>query len=305
MSNIIQKDTPLYPKILWQRPVHAYKHGAGKIMILAGSKGSSGEAILTCEAVFRSGTGILLLGFPEGLKTLYKDILPESMTLELPETPGGTLAKKADQLILENINSCDAIIIGPGLSNNAETIQLIWELVFSIKKPIVLDSDGIYALTKGIEVLMSKEDEAFAADYLSKRHGELILCISPGEAKKILKALREEYKDQEITQKIAEKLGCTVVLKEHSPTMSTNKGLNITTLLGGPELAVGGLQSVLSGVIGSFVGGNPSSHPEAIATAVFLHTLAAKIASEKHEGKVILASDIVRYLPSAIKKAEE
>lgn len=97
------------------------------------------------------------------------------MTLELPETPGHTLAKRADVIILDNAQTCDVVIIGPGLSQNAETTQLIWELVFAIEKPIVLDADGITALAKGIEVMRTHESEQFMKDYLSGRPNELII----------------------------------------------------------------------------------------------------------------------------------
>jgi len=69
---------------LWERPVHMYKYQAGKVLIIAGSRGMAGAAVLTTEATFRSGTGILLLGFPQNLLDVYKGILPEAMTLPLP-----------------------------------------------------------------------------------------------------------------------------------------------------------------------------------------------------------------------------
>jgi len=314
MSKLIYQDNILFPKILWQRPVHYYKSEAGKIMVLAGSKGMSGAAILTCEAVFRSGTGILVLGFPEGLKGIYKDVLPEAMTLELPETPGHTLAKKADTLILDNVNSCDVVIIGPGLSGNAETIQLIWELIFSIEKPIVLDADGILAFAKGIEVMRTHESEHFMHEYLARRTNELIITPHPGEAAKLCGALKlskkytnkyiDENKD-EVASILAEKLACTVVLKGHHTVIATNTGGVIITRVGGPELATAGSGDVLSGVIGSFMGQNPDKHLEALATAVFLHAKAGELAKEKVGERSVIASDIVRYLPRAIKNAEE
>jgi NAD(P)H-hydrate epimerase len=313
MTKPIYQDKLLYPKILWQRPVHFYKSQAGKIMVLAGSKGMSGAAILTCEAVFRSGTGILVLGFPEGLKSIYKEVLPEAMTLELPETPGHTLAKKAEDLILDNVKGCDVVIIGPGLSQNAETTQLIWELVFSIERPIVLDADGITAFAKGIEVMREHENEAFMTEYLTKRPNELIITPHPGEAAKLCTALKldkkytnkyvDEHKD-EIATILADKLACTVVLKGYHTVIATNTGDAIITRVGGPELATAGSGDVLSGIIGSFVGQNPEKHLEAIATAVFLHAKAGELAKEKVGERSVIASDIIRYLPIIIKELE-
>jgi len=314
MSKIVYQDELLYPKILWQRPVHFYKAEAGKIMILAGSKNMSGAAILACEAVFRSGTGILVLGFPEGLKGIYKGVLPEAMTLELPETPSQTLAKAADKLILENVRGCDVVIIGPGLSQNAETIQLIWELIFSIKKPVVLDADGINALAKGIEVMRTHESEQFMFDYLATRPNELIITPHPGEAAKLMSALKmdKKYTNRYIELHMAEtatilanKLACTVVLKGIQTMIATNTGDTIITRVAGSDAATSSSGDVLSSVIGSFVGQNPKKHLEGIATAVYLHDLATKLASTSTGKEHILASDVIRYLGEAIKQAEE
>lgn len=305
----------LFPKILWSRPVHFYKAEAGKILVLAGSKGMSGAAILTCEAVFRSGTGILVLGFPEKLRPVYREILPEAMTLALPETPSGSLAKKAQANILEQTNASDVVIIGPGLSTNAETIQLIWELIFEIDKPIVLDADGLTALAKGIEVIRTKESVEFVKDYFKKIKNQLIITPHPGEAAKILKALKlgelksikaeyiENHKEK-IAPYLAEILNAIVVLKGHDTVIAEPNGRVVVNRVGGPELATAGAGDVLSGIVGSFIGQNPNRVFEAICTAVYLHGLAGKIGKEKVGERSLIASDIIRYLPEAIKKAE-
>ncbi len=317
MNKIIVQEKLLYPKILWQRPVHFYKAQAGKIFVLAGSKGMSGASILTCEAVFRSGTGILLLGFPSGLKTIYKEILPEAMTLELPETPSISVAKRAEAIILENVESCDTVIIGPGLSQNAETIQLIWQLIFEIKKPIILDADGINALAKGIEVIRSKESLEFLEEYFTKRKNKLIITPHPGEALKLLNAgdfeelenkkLDTKYIEENkkiITPLLSKKLKATVILKGHDTTISDADGSIVINRIGGPELATAGSGDVLSGIVGSFIAQNPNNHFEAACTAVYLHGLAGKLAKEKIGERSVIASDIIRYLPEAIKQAE-
>src|SRR3990172_12459739 len=121
MLKILIQDKILYPDILWKRPVYFYKAKAGRLLILAGSQGKSGAAILTSEAAFRSGTGVLTLGFPEGLKNVYKGLLPDAMTLPLAETPSHSLAKRSEKEILEYVDSVDLAVIGPGLSQNAET----------------------------------------------------------------------------------------------------------------------------------------------------------------------------------------
>jgi NAD(P)H-hydrate epimerase len=317
MDKIIYQDKVLYPAILWERPVHFYKAQAGKIFLLAGSKGMTGAAILTCEAVFRSGTGILTLGFPETIKDVYKDILPEAMTLPLPSTPSGSVAKRAHDLILEQITSCDVVVIGPGLSTNAETIQLVWELLFEIEKPIVLDADGLSAYAKGIEVIRSEESLIFLDEYLLKKKGKLILTPHAGEAEKIMKAGKfDEFSGKKINPKyielhkkeiapfLSEKLHATVVLKGHDTVIADTRGRIVINKTGGPELATSGTGDILSGIIGSFVAQNPDKVFESICTAVYLHGVAGEMATEKIGERSVIASDIIRYLPEAIKKSE-
>lgn len=317
MPNTTYQAKPLFPKLLWQRPVHFYKAEAGKVMVLAGSKTMTGAAILTCEAVFRSGTGILILGFPEGLKSIYREILPEAMTLPLPETQAQTIAKKAEGTILEQAKACDSIVIGPGLSQNAETIHLVWQLAFDIEKPIILDADGLFALAKGIEVMRTKEDINFLTEFFQNRKRELVLTPHPGEALKLLSVMKlPELKKDKLTADGIEKnkerfapilaqiLHSIVVLKGADTVIATPDGKIVINKVGGPELATAGSGDVLSGIVGSFVGQNPNQVFEACCTAVYLHGLSGVLAKEKIGERSLIASDIIRYLPEAIKKAE-
>jgi NAD(P)H-hydrate epimerase len=313
--DIINQTKPLFPKLLWNRPVHYYKTQAGRILVLAGSKGMTGAAILTCEAVFRSGTGILLLGFPKSLKQIYKEILPEAMTLELPETPSISISKKAEPEILDQAKASDMVVIGPGMSTNAETIQVIWQLLFEIEKPIVLDADGLTAFAKGIEVLRTKESIDFMRDYLKKIKNALVITPHPQEAARIINAAKfDEYKKvkadyiekhkEEIAPFMANHFNAIVVLKGHNTVIAEPNGRVVVNRGGGPELATAGSGDVLSGIVGSFIGQNPKQIFEAICTAVYLHGLSGQISKEKVGERSVLASDVIRYLPEAIKRAE-
>lgn len=323
MDYLIQNKL-LFPEILWERPVYYYKSRAGKILILAGSSGKSGAAILTSEAAFRSGTGVLTVGFPEGLKNIYKGLLPDAMTLALPETHGHSLAKRGDKEIIEFSKSVDLVLIGPGLSQNSETLALVWELLFSIEKPVLLDADGLGAFALGLKLLKEKSGEEGIKEYLKKRSSQTIMTPHPGEALTILKNIGL-VKDRKINSETIDKnkekyaplladfLNMIVVLKGHDTVIAEPKGRVLVNKTGGPELAVSGTGDVLSGIIGSFVSQN--LHPtkngragkvfEAASTAVYLHGLAGKFAKQELGERSVMATDVVKYLPKAIKKAEE
>jgi len=303
----------LYPEILWERPVHYYKSKAGRVLVVAGSRGMAGAALLTCEAAFRSGTGIVTLAFPEELKNSFTGILPEAMTLALPQTHSGSLARKSKELILEQLKSTDLIVIGPGLSTNTETVQLVWGLLQEVKKPIVIDADALKAIAYGIDAIRSRDGVELVGAYFKKIETKIILTPHPGEAGKILSALginkpktKPEYIERnkaESAQVISEKLNATVILKGHNTTIVSPRKI-IIDKVGGPELATAGSGDVLSGIVGSFVAQNPQKSFGAIATAVYLHSLAGKLAKETLGERSVKAGDIIKYLPKAIKKAE-
>lgn len=311
MEDVIYQDKLLYPEILWERPVHYYKAQAGKAFLLAGSKGTAGTAILSLEAIFRSGTGILTLGFPDILQGDLKNILPEAMALPLPSTLSGSIAKAAHKEIVSQVKSCDVCVLGPGLSTNAETTQLIWELAFEIEKPVILEADGVTAFARGIEVMRGKESLEFLDEYMTKRKGDLVIAVRPGEVEKIIKAGKfEEFKDKkidlkyveahkrELTRFLAEKLNAIVILSDNETVISQKGERLVVNRSSGEEIGI------LAGMIGSFMAQNSDKMFEAICTAAYLYGKVGEIAKKKIGDRKLIASDIIRYLPEAIKGEE-
>ncbi len=305
----------LFPDILWEMPQNIYKRQRGKVLIIAGSKGMTGAAALVCESAFRSGGGIVVLGFPEKLKDIYKKILPEAMTLPLPSTKEGSLSLKAFDQIKNKEDDFDIIALGPGLSANPETVQLIWQLIFAIGKPLVLDADGINALTKGIKVIKQKKDKTEIEKYISKRKTETVITPHPQEASKLFNALKEkgeksktpEFIDKnrlKIAPALSEKLKFIVVLKGNNTVISNKKGQIVINKTGNPAMATAGMGDVLVGIISTLCAQNLTKIFEATCTAVYLHGLAGDLACKKIGQRSIIASDIIKFLPKAIKKAE-
>ncbi len=312
IEKIIQKNI-LYPEIIWERPVHYYKNQGGRIFILAGSRGSANKASLVCEAVFRSGTGIITLGFPDILKNLYKDFLPEEMTLLLPSTPGGTIAQKSKEMILEQIKSSDVILVGPGISVNSETIHLIWDVIINATKTVVICDDAIFAFIKGIEVLRSKEDEKYLIDYFRNIKNELVIILSVDDIFKILHATKfNDYTKpnisfikkhlDEILSFLSKKFNSTFFANESEQIIVKDEKVIINLNKYKKEIIS---VELVSAIISSFIGQNPDKIIESAATASFLLNSALNLAHEKDIEKRIMSSDILREIPEAIKKAEK
>ncbi len=314
MAEIVYQNKLLYPDILWQRPVHYYKSKAGRVLVVAGSRGMAGAALMTCEAAFRSGTGILTLAFPEELKSNFTGVLPEAMTLALPQTHSGSIARNALILLDEQLKVSDLVIIGPGLSTNTETVQFVWELLQKLKVPVLIDADGLKALAYGIDAIRHKEGLESVKDYFKKLKTSIIITPHVGEAAKLLAALDVpkqksatnyiETHKTEAAEIIEDYTGAAVVLKGHQ-TIIHHAEKTVIDTMGGPELATGGSGDVLSGIIGSFVAQNPTKPFEATVTAVYLHSLAGRLAKKNLGERSVMAGDIIKYIPQAIKKAEE
>src|SRR3990167_8864280 len=116
----------------------------GRVFVVAGSSGLSGACVM---AALRSGAGLVTVGVPKSLTLPLAKRLTEAMTLPLPETKQGTLARSAARPVLKFLAKEDVLAIGPGLSLNRDTQAVIREVVLSSKKPMVIDADGLNAFS--------------------------------------------------------------------------------------------------------------------------------------------------------------
>lgn len=292
--NILNQDHLLFPEILWKRPQNIYKRQCGKILILAGSRGMAGAATLATEAAFRSGAGVVLLGFPDALKDVYKKVLPDTMSMPLESTPAGSISIKAYSNIIKITTDIDIVAVGPGLSKNNETVKLIQKLITNIDKPLILDADGINALTDKTSLL-------------TKRPGPTIITPHPGEAGRLMQMKPEAInKDRiKIVQKMASKFNTITVLKGSQTMICEPEGRVVINQSGGPELATAGTGDVLLGITATFCSQNLNKLFEATSTACYLHGLVGDILREKIGERSVIASDIIKALPKAIQKAEK
>lgn len=302
----------LYPEILWERPVHRYKSDGGRILVIAGSRGNQNEALLLCEAIFRSGTGIITLAFPEELKASYAGIIPSEMTLALPQTHSGSLARQSKEQILGHLSAIDLVLLGPGVSTNTETVQLVWELLPLIRKPLIIDDDGLRAIIYGTEAIMGKAGIEGVNEYFQKLKAKIIVTPNVSDLVQILNALGQKkvirkptHIDNhlpEILAIIREHLGVDIILKRDEVVLFNGKKLIIDKV---PKRQIKSVNTdLLPGIVASFVAQNSHQPFRAASVAVYLNTLANEIAfSEKVDG-LVSSNEVLQALPKAIKEAE-
>ncbi len=276
--------------IIKERSQDVHKGHFGHLFVLSGSVGKTGAAALCCTGALRVGTGLVTLGIPESLNGYMEVKLTEAMTEPLEETVERTLSIRAFEKIKALLERKTAIALGPGISTNYETVELVHRIVKEISLPMVIDADGINALSLNRDILMGHK-------------GEIILTPHPGEFSRLSDISIQEIKERRIdlVREFSERYRVYLVLKGARTLIGTPDGDVIINPTGNPGMATGGMGDVLTGMIGGFLaqGYQPV---EACQLGVFLHGMAADmIMAEK--GRVgYTASEVADRIIETIEK---
>lgn len=275
--------------LLPRRKPDTHKKEVGKVLVIAGSLGMTGAAVLTADSALRSGAGLVTLGIPKSLNSIIEEKLTEVMTVPLPETPECTLDTKAYQKVMELAASFDVIAIGPGISGSDSTRALVKKLVLDLDRPMVIDADGLNALIDDVEIL-------------KKRRYPTVITPHPGELGGLLGVQVEEIQNDRLdfARKTAQEWEVVVVLKGARSIIASPEKTAII-LAGNPGMASAGTGDVLTGFISSFVGQGLDLY-EAAALGTYLHALSGDLAAHDLTEWCLVAGDLIDYLPKAIRK---
>ncbi len=279
------------------RKSNTHKGNYGRVLVLAGSPGMTGAAYLCSKAALRSGSGIVTLGIPESLNPIMEVKLSCVMTYPLPETKASTLSNKGRKDILKLCETHDTVALGPGLSQQPETRELILWLIKNIDRPMVIDADGLNALTN-------------KTDTLHKIKKNVVLTPHPGEMSRLagLRSTEGVQKDrkniavqfvQSIQKKITAPKKLVLVLKGDKTIVADYSTVYVNHT-GNPGMATAGSGDVLTGIIVSLIGQGLDVF-DASQLGVYLHGLAGDIAAKKKGELSMIASDIIDYLPNLAK----
>ena len=242
------------------------------------------------KSAMRSGSGLVTLGIPEGINNaVIKVKLPEVMTLPLPETKKGNISTKAYKNIMDFTKKADIIVIGPGLGQEEPTQKLVQKLINKINKPLILDADGLNAISGHLRSIVNKKCA-------------IIMTPHPGEMARLCGKKIEEIQErrQEAARKFAVRYKVTLVLKGHKTIVADFKNKLYINKTGNPGMSTAGSGDVLTGIIASFLGQGLDAFNAAKA-AVYIHGLAGDLAAAEKNQLSLIASDIIDKLPEAIK----
>ena len=273
-----------------KRKRQTHKGDYGRLLIIAGSVGMTGAAFLASEAALRSGCGLVTLGLPESLNTIAEKKLTEVITKPLPETKEKTLSKKALSEIIALLKNKDAAVIGPGLSQHKQTKALVLSLLPKLDTPAVLDADALNSLAGKVSVV-------------KKANAPLIMTPHPGEMARLINTKTKDIQKNRKTVALdfAKKYNVTLVLKGHNTVVANPKHKIYVNKTGNPGMATAGSGDVLCGIIGSFLAQGATPY-EAAKQGVYIHGLAGDLAAKEVGEVSLIAGDILKKVPEAIKQ---
>jgi len=272
-----------------QRDKDTHKGSYGRALFIAGSSNYLGAPYFSALSFLKAGGGLSYLAAPSSISPFLASKGSEIVLAPQKETNSGSLALESKEELLELANRVNMVIIGPGLSLNEETQELVRVLAREIETPLLIDGDGITAIAREIGIIR-------------QRKAETILTPHSGEMARITKMeVAEVNKDKiQVLQKTASELNAIIVLKgAHSLIGYPDERVYINTS-GNPGMATAGSGDALVGAIAAMYGlGLPLK--EAVRIGVFIHGLSGDLAAREKGEDGITAQDILDYLPNAVR----
>ena len=271
------------------REPNTHKGTFGHLLILAGSPGKTGAAVLAARGAGRSGAGLITVGVPKSLNSVFEPEIIEPMTAPLPETLDGCLGTEAIDIALELLEQKkSALVIGPGISTTEETAEFLDRVVLASTVPVLIDADGLTIVSKNLGAL-------------KQMRSPCVLTPHPGEMARLTGLSNGEVQSARVSvsRDFARKHGVYLVLKGAATLVATPEGKVFVNPTGNPGMATAGMGDVLSGIIGGLLA-QGYSPVEACTLGVFVHGLAADMYAAENGEAGLVAGDVVELLPRAL-----
>jgi len=278
---------------LKKRKRDTHKGTYGHVLILSGSRGKTGAATLAGRAALRMGAGLVTLGTPAGCLPAIGRRTPELMVEPLPETPVGTLSEEAAGRILDLARGKGGVLIGPGLATHPSTARLLAKILPEFRVPLVIDADGLNIIAENLSLL-------------GRLRAPAVLTPHPGEFARLTGISAREILERrlETASEFAVKHRVVLVLKGYRTLIAGADGRVKINATGNPGMATGGSGDVLSGMIASLIV-QEKDLLGATAAAVYVHGLSGDIGASKIGERPLIAGDLIKYLPAAVRSFEE
>lgn len=264
-------------KILPVRLKFNHKGDFGHALLVAGSYGKMGAAILASKACLRAGAGLLTSHVPHVGYSVIQTAVPEAMAS----------IDRHDSIFTEfpDTKPFSAIGIGPGVGQKINSQKAFYQLLNESRVPLVIDADALNILAENKEWLTTLPEGS-------------ILTPHPGEFKRLVGSAENSYLAVSEQLRFSKKYKCILILKGAHTSISTPNGRLFFNSSGNPGMATAGSGDVLTGIILGLLAQGMSSEDAALI-GVYLHGLAGDIAAKENSEHALVAGDIVEYLGKA------
>ena len=276
--------------LIGPRTEDSNKGNYGHVLVVGGSLGKAGAAAMAGMAVLRAGGGLSTVATAKSALGAIANFHPELMTELLPETDAGTISSSADGRIRELAEGKDVIAIGPGISRDSQTAELVRALVTSLPSPIVVDADGLNAFEGRAAELNGKNKDRM-----------LVITPHPGEMARLAGCSIAEVQGDRLgtARNFAREHKLTVVLKGYRTLVVQPDGEAWVNTTGNPGMATGGTGDILTGIVAGMMAQHRKDAFKAVLAAVHLHGLAGDVMKAIVGEHSMVATDLLQGLPVA------
>ena len=279
--------------LIGPRPAESNKGSYGHVLVVGGSVGKAGSVAMAGMAGLRAGGGLSTVATPKSVLETVAGFYPELMTEPLPETDAGTISTDARDRIDEVAKGKSVVAIGPGISREPQTSELVRSLVAKVRAPTVVDADGLNAFEG-------------RANELNGNGRTLVITPHPGEMARLSGlSIADVQKDRlAVARKFAHDHEVIVVLKGHRTLVVRPDGEAWVNTTGNPGMATGGTGDILTGMVAGMIAQHPEDVFAAVLAAVHLHGLAGDVMRERVGEHSLVATDLLRGLPEAFRRTQ-
>lgn len=273
----------------------------GHALIVGGSRGMAGAAVLAARAALRSGAGLVSAAIPSGVAPLVAGAVPSALTLALSENPAGVFRPDGVEKLKNYVRDrrVTVVAIGPGITTHPDAARFVLHALSGVSAPMVVDADAL-------NVLALQEPDGVAQMLKARRH-PCVFTPHPTEMSRVLKAPKSEVEEGRVkaVERLARDWGGVALLKGRKTLVSTG-ARTVVNPTGGPGLAKGGSGDVLTGLLAGLwaqalasgrVAGDLAF--KSAALAAWLHGTAGDLAEKDLTPWGVASSDLVDYLPKA------
>jgi hydroxyethylthiazole kinase-like uncharacterized protein yjeF len=277
------------------RAADSNKGSYGHVLVVGGSVGKAGSVAMAGMSVLRVGAGLSTVATAQSVLPTVAGFHAELMTEPLPETSAGTIAPEASEKIGELMKGKTVVAIGPGISRDPHTAELVQTLVAKCQSPMVVDADGLNAFQDRTEML-------------NGNGRTLVITPHPGEMARLVGCTIAEVQQDRlgVARKFASGHELIVVLKGHRTLVVQPDGEVWVNTTGNPGMSTGGTGDILTGMVAGMIAQHPKKEDaiSAVIAAVHLHGLAGDVMCERVGEHSLVATDLLQGLPEAFRRTQ-